>query len=370
MTQMNRRPAPRRPGARTPARRGGASGWKRDVALLAIGGVIAAVLALVLQAHWPGGFPLAERDAGREEARVAEIHSAGPLRINEIMTGNRSTLFDEDGGSPDWLEIANVGSSAVNLAGYTIAKTESGTGAFTFPEMQLAPGECVVVLADSRLRADANDALHAPFRLSSSGDTLMLFSTSGAAIDTVNIPALSSDSSYNRVSEREWEISFEPTPGFLSAQESRQAMSDVSENSPVVVSEIVASNRSALADENREYHDYIELYNRSNETVELTGWYLSDDAEKHRKWRFPEISIGAGEYLVVYASGLNRRDDPAHLHTNFSLSIEGEQAVLSDAQGRLMDSVEFGLLKPDTAWALSADGSWGTAPPTPGSANP
>ena len=380
MTQMNRSPAPaaqeqrsapqRRPGLNQRARHSDGGSWKRDVAMLAVGGLIAAALALALQLAWPDGFPLTDRRDEGAAVRMNEIHSNGPLRLNEIMTGNRHTLIDEDGRSPDWVEVANVGSDAVNLGGYSLAKSAGGSGAFRFPKMELEPGECVLVLADSRLRAEAGDVLHAPFRLSSSGDTLMLFNVAGVAVDTVNIPALGGDRSYARVSEGEWEVCSEPTPGLPNTQESYRALTAPSGDSPVVVSEIVASNSSALADEEGEYRDYIELYNRSNETVDLTGWYLSDDAAMARKWRFPEVSVAPGEYLVVYASGLNRREDPAHLHTNFSLSSEGEQVVLSNAEGRMLDLVEYDLLKADVAWSLSADGSWKRSEPSPGRENP
>ena len=376
MTQMNRRPAPaarqnrpapqRRP---VPKRQGGGR-WKRDVAVLAVCGLIAAALGFALQAVWPDGFPLAAQKDSGASARVNEIHSEGPLRLNEIMTGNRRTLTAEDGSTPDWVEVANVGTGAVDLAGYSLAKSDGGSGAFRFPQMRLEPGECVLVLADSRLRVDANDVLHAPFRLSSSGDALMLFNAAGTAIDTVNIPALSSDHSYARVSSGEWEISSEPTPGLPNTRENYRILSEPSGESPVVVSEIVASNRTALADENGEYYDYIELYNRSNESVDLAGWHLSDDAAQPCKWRFPEVSIAPGEYMVVYASGQDRRDDPAHLHTNFSLHSEGEQAVLADAQGRVMDCVDYDLLKADVAWTLGADGTWKSAAPSPGRENP
>ena len=268
------------------------------------------------------------------------------------------------------MEVANVGASAVNLEGWSLAKTENTMSVFTFPDMTLQPQECALVLADSRLRAEAGEALHAPFRLSSAGDTLMLFNPSGTAVEAVNIPALNADCSYARAGEAEWETSAESTPGLPNTEESRRALTEPSGDSPVVLSEIVASNDSALADENGEYYDYIELYNRSGDAVDLTGWYLSDDAAQPRKWRFPAASIGPGEYLVVYASGLNRTEDPAHLHASFSLSSEGEQAVLTDAQGRVMDRAEFGLLKGDEAWSLGADGAWKSAPPSPGAANP
>lgn len=345
-----------------------------DVLRIAVLGLIAVVLAYGLQCAWPSGFPLAERGSGDSPAAAAsavtEIYSSGPVRINEIMSGNRHTLVDADGNSPDWIEVMNVGGSEVDLKGYTLAKDSSGANAFTFPELWLAPGECALVLADSRLRTDAAETLHAPFRLSSAGDALMLFNAAGTAIDTVNLPALGADQSYVRAGDNQWQTCSTPTPCLPNTEEGYRALTEPSGDSPVVVTELMSTNTATLADENGQYYDYIELFNRSGEAVNLGGWYLSDDAANPRKWSFPEVELGPGEYLVVHASKLNRREDAAHLHTNFALSSEGEQVVLSNAQGRVMDRVDFGLLKANAAWSLADDGSWsGALAPSPGRAN-
>lgn len=365
--------AARRGRPATPARARTKAGgsWRGDMIALVAGGIIVAALALMLQTRWSDGFPVhkAAPQAGAPAA-IAEIRADGPLRINEIMTSNRGALASEDGESPDWVELINQGERAVELGGYALAKTDSGTGVFTFPALTLQPQECVLVYADSRLRAEAGESLHAPFRLSSAGDTLMLFSPAGTALDTVNIPALGADEVYLRADRESWQVSADATPGLPNTAESMRLLSQPAGAGDVTLSELVASNASALADEDGQYYDYIELHNRTGEAVELTGWYLSDDASQPRKWRFPETRVEAGGYLVVFASGLNRLGDPARLHTNFSLSAEGEVVVLSDAQGRMLERIEFGLMKADQAWSLSADGSWQIAVPTPGAANP
>ena len=89
-----------------------------------------------------------------------------------------------------------------------------------------------------------------------------------------------------------------------------------------------------------------------------------------RKWRFPQLSLSSGEYLVVFASKLDRTEDTAQLHTNFALSSEGESVVLSNAAGRVMDRVDFDLLKADVAWSRTQEGSFtASLAPTPGRAN-
>ncbi len=362
------RPSPARPGY-APRNLQPTSRMRELLMILAIGAA-ACILALLLQSAWPNGFPLNASDKSAAAGRITEIHSSGPLRINEVMTANRRALPGSDGSSPDWIEVMNIGGSAVNLSGYSLSKNSDSTNVFTFPDCRLEAGECVLIYADSKLRQESGEEFHAPFRLSSTGDTLMLFNPSGTAIDTVNIPPLHLDSSYARISTNGWEESYMPTPGVENTETAYRALMQPAADSPVVVNELMSTNRTTFADANGQYYDYIELYNRSNEAVDLTGWYLSDDAENARKWRFPETSIGPGEYLVVFASKLDRTDDPTQLHTNFALSSEGESVVLSNAAGRVMDRMDFDLLKADVAWSRTQDGSFtASLAPTPGRAN-
>lgn len=368
--QLHPVPSPSRKSAPAPRRPIGI--LSGDVIKLAAFGAIAVLLAYGLQCFWPDGFPLAVNTNGAlgVQSRVSEIHSTGALRINEIMTGNRSTLKLDDDSSPDWIEIMNVSQSAVNLEGYTLSRTADDGRTFTFPAMQLGGGECVLVYADSRSQMEAGDDFHAPFRLSLDGDTLMLFNAGGTAVDTVNIASMNADQSYARTDAYHWEICDLPTPGIANTQENYLALQQPTGDSLVVITEIMSVNHSVLADENGQYHDYIELYNRSGEDVDLAGWSLSDDVKNLRKWRFPSCTLGAGQYMVVFASGLNRTDDPEHLHTGFSLSSEGEQVVLTGSDGRIMDRVDFDLLKADTSYSLTGDGSWSSdLSPTPGRAN-
>lgn len=376
MSQTNRRPyAPPKPAGQAPQRpapkrrAGRLSGIRPELVKIGLGGLAALAVALLLEVFFPGGFrvaPQAQNAAALEP--VAEIFSPGPLRVNEVMSANRRCLAAADGSSPDWIEIANVGAEAVDLDGYALAKTENDTNSFHFPEYWLEPGESVVVLADSRLREDASGEFHAPFRLSSQGDTLMLFNARGTAIDTLNLPALGADQSYARMDTALWQRCDTPTPGQPNTEAGYRALTEPSGDSPVVVTELMAVNRSAHSAADGAYYDYIELYNRGGEAVNLRGWYLSDDRGDARKWSFPDVTLQPGQYLVVYASGLDVRE--GELHTNFGLSSEGEEVCLSDARGRLLERVEFDLLKADEAWSLSADGSWRVAPASPGAANP
>lgn len=368
-----------RPVRTVQAQRSGGAGYKqsrfngsfmRDFLILIAGSLVAVILALILQVRFPDGFPVsASQKVDGTAKEISEIYSSGPIRLNEVMTSDRYTVMTDEDDAVDWIEVLNISSAPVDLDGYRIAKTANAVNVFTFPEMRLEPGECVMVFADSKLRNTAGEELHAPFRLSAGGDTLMLFNPSGTAIDTVNIPALAKDVSYARKDTSIWEVCEEATPSLQNTHENYLSLTAAVDNSPVIINEVAARNKSILADENGMYFDYIELYNRSGEPVNLKGWYLSDKPQNIRRWRFPDVTIGSGEYLVVFASGLDRTEDPKHLHTNFSLSSEGEHLVLSDNHGRRMDEVTTDLMQPDVVYLRNSDGSWSTGAGTPNAAN-
>jgi hypothetical protein len=128
---------------------------------------------------------------------------------------------------------------------------------------------------------------------------------------------------------------------------------------PVVINELLALNSRSVADPQGEFDDWIELYNRSDSQVDLSGMFLSDRAENLRKWIFPRgTTIPAKGYLVVWAD----EDVGAEvgLHTNFKLSGSGEQLLLIDTDARgnqVLDSIEFGYQREDVSYGRMPDGS-------------
>lgn len=116
------------------------------------------------------------------------------------------------------------------------------------------------------------------------------------------------------------------------------------------ISEIQAVNDITIRDDDGEYSDWIEIHNSAATAENLDGWHLTDSALRFNKWRFPNISIPAGGYLVVFASGKNRANATAGpLHTNFKLDAGGEYLALVDPGGNVVS--EFAPTYP--AWESS-----------------
>ncbi len=108
----------------------------------------------------------------------------------------------------------------------------------------------------------------------------------------------------------------------------------------VVISEFLANNVQGLKDDDGTRNDWIELRNTTVAAVNMSGWYLSDDALRKDKWPFPSVSIPAGGTLLVWASEKDRRDPARALHTNFKLSKGGEYLGLYRTGGMGLDVVD------------------------------
>src|SRR6185369_5457639 len=85
----------------------------------------------------------------------------------------------------------------------------------------------------------------------------------------------------------------------------------------VRISEFMAVNDRSLVDEDGDFSDWIELHNAGSSTVNLDGWYLTDRSTDLKQWRFPSTNLLPNAYLLVFASGKDRRVAGAPLHTNF-----------------------------------------------------
>ena len=121
------------------------------------------------------------------------------------------------------------------------------------------------------------------------------------------------------------------------------------------INEFVADNQTGLSDEDGDEVDWVEIFNPDPIAQDLTGWYLTDDLALPTKWQFPAASINGNGYLVVFASGKDRRVPGRNLHTNFSLKASGETIALFKPDGSTAtDIIVFGPQQPDVSYGVAS----------------
>jgi hypothetical protein len=122
-----------------------------------------------------------------------------------------------------------------------------------------------------------------------------------------------------------------------------------------LISEFVADNENGLRDDDGTVQDWIELHNPSPLPFSLEGWYLTDNAAEGTKWRFPAVTMEPGGFVIVFASGKDRRLPGQPLHTNFSLARSGEYLGLIRPDGVTMEqefAPAFPRQDPDVSYGL------------------
>ncbi len=144
----------------------------------------------------------------------------------------------------------------------------------------------------------------------------------------------------------------------------------------VIINEFLASNNNTngLRDEDGELQDWIEIYNRGDAAVNLSGWSLTDNAVQPDQWIFPEAALGARQYLIVFASGKDRRPTTgANLHSNFKLSASGEYLGLFTADSPRQMATQFQpafpAQRPDLSYGLFGVSFGYSTNPTPATVN-
>ena len=143
--------------------------------------------------------------------------------------------------------------------------------------------------------------------------------------------------------------------GIFSPQRAEKEFYQLAVVSGLVINEIMASNFSAISDQDGEYDDWVELYNGNNFDLNLNGYYLSDSENDLTKWSFPNVTIGANDYLIIWCDTAG--SSQSGLHTTYRLSADQEEVYLSDPTGVTIDAVHFVNMEIDKGYARVPNGT-------------
>ena len=280
------------------------------------------------------------------------------LVISEVLTANKSTLPDELGVFSDVVELHNTGDKDVYLGSYFLSDDASNRFAYRLPDTVLAAGEYLVIYCDGENYISENGCIHANFGLSR-GEVLYLTECGGGVLE-VSWESVGEDTSWQLSQEGVYAAGV-PSLGFPNTQQGvQQAMDQRTDwESPLTVSEISLSQ--SLVPYGGEVSDFVEITNRSDESVSTGGWYLSDGADPYA-FSLPAVILQPGECLVI------RCDSSG---TGFGLSA-GEAVLLMGPDHRYAPSAVCAEAEPGKTMQLNPGAgrqSWFSDTPTLGFSN-
>jgi hypothetical protein len=305
------------------------------------------------------------------------------VKINEFMSSNSSTISDEDGAYSDWMEIYNPEPVAVNLKDYGLTDNPSQPFKWTLPDISIEPGAFLLVWASGKNRKPTSDTTIAGIRQE------VFWNIPGVSVDDLlnhsSFPDLPGQRSINSQS-------FSSTPnigdnygmrmhGHFKAPATGNYIFRVAgdDNTRLFLSlDDVPENATLIAEVPEwtnpgEYNFYPEQQSALIFLQEGQSYYMSVLLKEG----------GGGDHLsvqMVTPSGATETPMSAshfyltvnELHTNYSISAEGETLQLTAPDGTIIDQIIGLPLPSDVSYGRSSDGFDELVyfqEPTPGASN-
>lgn len=333
------------------------------------------------------------------ETGIAETTDC-PVRVTELMASNGTAHKAPDGTYCDWIELYNSGSTAFDLSGFSLSDDPTKPKKYTFPQGTVLEAYSYLVLYHTE--KPMTGVYSFDFGLSSQGGETLVFTTNkDLIVDYIDFGPQQKNCSFARIYTNGafdpnalFESSDKPTPGYDNTINGRSLFEE-KENGPMGVHDIsineilidgyyVTYANSKSTNSERPYDadlgSWIEIYNRSDSPVDLTGFSLTDNERKPRKWVFPDgTSIAGKGYLVLQMEGSLPREgqsekdvtaDQRKYLLNFDLTATGETLLLYDAEGTMIDRVIVPESRSCVSYGRDASGAWKLFDkPTEGGAN-
>ena len=252
---------------------------------------------------------------------------AEALRLSELMPKNHSTLRDEDGDFSDWLELENLSDRNINLEGWILSDGADGGEGWRFPAVYIGPGKRLIVFASGKDRAGKE--MHTDFSLSE-GESLSLSSPDGKCLFSVKIHKIDEDCSLILRFGSAYSVSAWPTPGQPNDAHGYDAWQEsLHTPGPLVINEAMPANLYGVRNVPAGC-DWVELKNISDESIELSDYFLSDDRNDFHLWRLPEGTLAPQQTCIIICE---KDGAPGWPCAPFSLNAERETLFLSSDTG-------------------------------------
>lgn len=275
-----------------------------------------------------------EKNSGVMADSLEELQGmlSGDLRINEVLP---IPLKDQD--SYPWVELYNAGENAIDLSEFYLTNNLSKPTKTRLPQRQLGAGEYIVFYLNVN-----NSENELPLNLSKTDNQLMLSNAFGKQVDLLDwdksvFPGIS----VGKGQDNELKYFKTTTKGQPNGTDylDDTAFEFSEGQGDVIINEVLMRNKFSVIDKDGDRSPWVELYNKSSQSVSLNGYSISDNPDNMFKWTFPDVTIAPNEYMLIFLSGKDYAED--ELHTSFSLGRADNQLVLTSMDNHTTQTVEL-----------------------------
>lgn len=312
--------------------------------------------------------------------------------INELSASNTSTIFDEDGDTPDWIELLNTSDESVLLSEYYLSDKRDDAFLYQLPQVTLGPGQLILLFASDKNRRGgqifwetvvrAGDQTKYIIPNSSVSDQWVTpeFDDSnwsdgifgigyGDDDDSTTVPG-GTISVFSRTSFTIQDTStieqillhLDYDDGYIAYINGVEIhRENITGDSPVPYNRVTntyTEPKLAYGEElpQIDLGEFIDLLNEGENTLAIQ--LHNSGSNSSDLTLIPFLSIGSSQEIaesrgVAEETGLSPQVIN-NAHTNFKLSSDGETVYLSDISPVTIDSLTYPALKADESYGISA----------------
>lgn len=256
--------------------------------------------------------------------------------INEILPNNKGNFKNENGEYSGYIEIINVSDKKINLKNYSLSNDENVSFKWQFPDVTISPNEVIGVYTSGV--SNKIDVLSTSFKLKSKNGVAVVTNNSGQVIDKVSYSNLANGVALVREKDNYYEsinLSFgydNTTSGMKKFQKKYLKL-----NESLVITEAMSLNYEYLPQNGGNYYDWVELYNNTDETINLSDYCLTTNTDTMCMYNLPKKELKKGEYYVIMASGDTNLSNSKYKHANFKIS--DTQSIYITKSNDVIDSL-------------------------------
>jgi len=266
---------------------------------------------------------------GRAEYLNSLFKEDDSIIITEVLPKNKG-LVSFNGKFDEYVEIKNNTNKTINIGSYSISNDINVPFKWKLPDKELKSNE-VYLIKQQDMNIDDKINFHFDNKKGS-----VILSKGNHVVQEVDYENLDNGFAYIRMGDS-YTKSINISPGYENTSDGINSFNEKyrTSNKGLIINEVMNYNKKYLPN-NDEYYDWIELYNNSDKTINLSDYYITNDEEIKDKFKLPGFELKPGEYYILLASG-NTKLTNTYTHINFKISSEEALYLVKD--NNIIDSM-------------------------------
>ena len=303
---------------------------------------------------------------GLKKYQESLVEISNDLVISEVLPRNKGNFLTKTGIYSGYVELTNNSKETINLSDYNIGPSLENAFEYKLPDYNLKTKESIVIFTSGDNKI-VDDEIHASFKLNAQTGVVVL-TKKNKIVSKVEYNNLANGMALIKVGDS-FETNNTISPGYANNENGIKEFSKkyLFKNETLIINEIMNYNTSYLPHNGSNYYDWIELYNNSNEDINLKDYYLTTNSDNMIKWQLPDVTLKKGEYYVVMASGDEKLTTSKYIHANFKLS-ETESLYLTK-ENEIVDSIFIANVPMNYSFGRGEYGLYYYSKATPATAN-